>query len=76
MTLAEKIAEKSKMYFNQNLIFLLISLTALGLSEKFALDVTFWFAFVISILSTISVSVTMLAYTIHYWRRKVNKNKT
>lgn len=62
-----------KIYLNQNLWVLVLSLTILGIAEYFKLDVLFWFGFILSLITGISVIITMIPYTIEYWTKKMKK---
>jgi len=63
--------EQFKINLNQNLWGLLVGLSSLGVAEYFGLCVLFWFAFVVSAIMVPSVAATTLAYTINYWKHKL-----
>ncbi len=63
-------AEQFKINLNQNLWGLLLGLAALGKAEHFALCTLFWFALALSVIMTISVIFTTIAYTVNYWRNR------
>jgi hypothetical protein len=50
---------------------LVVGLVALGAAEYFHLSSLFWFALVLSVIMTVSVAATTLAYTINYWTEKM-----
>jgi len=60
-----------KINLNQNLWGLLLSLITLGAAEYFKLCVLFWFGFILSIITGLSVAITLIPYTIDYWKRKM-----
>ncbi|GEP52718.1 hypothetical protein FNO01nite_33900 [Flavobacterium noncentrifugens] len=64
-----------KINLNQNLWGLLLALLSLGVAEYFKLCILYWFGLILSILTSISFLVTLLAYTINYWKNKI-KNVT
>ena len=57
---------------NQNLWGLIVSLGSLGAAEYFQLLYFFWFSFALTVIMTLSIAVTTLAYTIAYWKKKGN----
>ena len=59
-----------KINLNQNIWGSIVALVSLGCSEYFDLPVLFWFAVVLSTIMTISVIVTVWAYTANYVRNK------
>lgn len=61
-----------KINLNQNLWGLVVGLSALGLAERFTLRLLFYFGIAISIIMVISVCFTTIAYTIDYWRNRLN----
>jgi len=63
--------DQFKIKLNQNLWGLLLGFVSLGLAEYYHLYTLFGFACVISVIMTLSVVVTMLAYTINYWKDKM-----
>lgn len=60
-----------KINLNQNLWGLLVSLLALGLSEYFCLSTLYCFGIILSIIATSSFVITLIAYTIKYWKEKM-----
>lgn len=62
--------EQFKINLNQNIWGLLVGLSSLGIAEHFHLKTLFWFAVVISSIMLLSVTVTIFAYTINYWKAK------
>ena len=66
-------ADNFKINLNQNLWGLLISLLTLGVAEYFDLSTLYGFGFILSILTSFSLSITLLAYTINYWKNKMKK---
>lgn len=60
-----------KINLNQNLWALVISLAALGFGEFYCLEKLTLFGWVLSIISGLSCSATLIAYTIHYFTRKL-----
>lgn len=63
-----------KINLNQNLWGLLLTLLTLGTAEYFELCTLYWFGLVLSGLTSISFLITLIAYTINYWKSKM-KNK-
>lgn len=57
---------------NQNLWGLVVSFISLGLSEYYTLCTLFWFSVIVSVIMTISVFITTIAYTYQYWKKKSN----
>ena len=64
-----------KINLNQNVWGLLLSLTTLGVSEYFNFKCLFWFGLILSVLTTISFTSTLTAYTINYCRKKIKNDK-
>ena len=65
------IEEQFKINLNQNLWGLFLVLLSLGVAEAYSLNTLFWFSVVLSTIMTISVIVTMIAYTCNYWKNKI-----
>ena len=57
---------------NQNLWALFISLSALGVAEYFQSPKLEDIAFILTIITAISCVFTLIAYTLNYWKRKLN----
>ena len=70
MTPMSNPAEQFKINLNQNLWGLVVGLVALGAAEHFQLNTLFWFSFAISLIMSVSVAFTTVAYTINYWRKR------
>lgn len=68
----DKVSENFKINLNQNLWVLVVSLLGLGVAEYFRLSRLLNISCVLSILSSLSVSITLLFYTINYC---INKSK-
>jgi len=66
-------AENFKINLNQNLWGLILSILTLGISEYFDLKTLFVFGLILSIISSLSFSITLVAYTINYWNEKMKK---
>ena len=64
-----------KINLNQNLWGLIVGLFGLGIADHFNLCTLFWFSFLVSVVMVVSVGVTTYAYTINYWREKMNRGK-
>lgn len=62
-----------KIELNQNLWALIVSLIALGASEYYELSTLYRFGFILSILTSISFFITLIAYTYIYCKNKFNK---
>lgn len=62
--------DQFKINLNQNLWGLIVSLSALGVAEHYALKTLYWLAVVLSVVMVLSVTVTTLAYTTNYWNNK------
>lgn len=62
-----------KIKINQNLWALFISFATLGASEYYDLKVLLKFGIFTSFISCVSFLFTIIAYTINYWRDKMNK---
>lgn len=60
---------------NQNLWALVISLTALGIGEYFQLQNLKKFGILLTITTSVSYLITLVAYTVNYWRNKMRKIK-
>ena len=61
-----------KINLNQNLWGLLLALLTLGTAEYFGLYTLYWFGLLLSGLTCISFFITLIAYTINYWKNKMN----
>jgi len=55
---------------NQNLWLLLIALSGLGASEHFCLGITKIFSIILVSMATLSMAITLFAYTLNYVKRK------
>jgi len=66
--------DEFKINLNQNVWVLIISLLTLGFSEYFCLKTLFVFGVILSILSSISILITLIVYTIKYSKSKL-RNK-
>ncbi|SIT13453.1 hypothetical protein SAMN05421761_1207 [Belliella pelovolcani] len=66
-------ADNFKINLNQNLWGLLLALLTLGTAEYFRLCTLYWFGIILSSLTSISFVVTLLAYTLNYWKGKMKK---
>ena len=66
--------ENAKINLNQNLWALSISLAALGLSELYCLNYLFYISLILCIIIGTSYIITLIPYTINYWRNKMRKN--
>ncbi len=66
-------SESFKINLNQNLWGLLMAMVALGLSEYYSLSTLFYISLIASIASIISYIITLIPYTINYWRAKIKK---
>jgi predicted RND superfamily exporter protein len=60
-----------KISLNQNLWGLLLSLITLGASEYYDLCTLYWFGLGLSAFSSMSFLITLIAYTINYWKNKM-----
>lgn len=65
--------ENLKINLNQNLWGLLLTLGTLGIAEYFDLHCLYWFGLILSIVSGISYIITLIAYTIKYWKNKLQE---
>jgi hypothetical protein len=61
------------LYLNQNLITMIVSLTALGLGEHLDLSFLTYFGVAMSAISGLSVAITTFAYTCHYCTKKFHR---
>lgn len=68
----EKIANEFKINLNQNLWVLIISFSGLGFSEYFDLQKLLSISYILSIVSSISVFITLIFYTINYSKNKLD----
>ncbi len=64
------IDENIKVKLNQNLWGLLLSFVGLGAAEYYHLCTLYWFSLVVSVIMTLSIAVTTIAYTVNYWKNK------
>jgi len=55
---------------NQNLWALVVSLATLGVSEYFCLRTLYWFGLILSIACSVSILLSLVAYTREYWYKK------
>lgn len=62
-----------KINLNQNLWGLFLTLLTLGTAEYFGLCTLYWFGLILSGLTSISFLLTTIAYTINYWKNKMDK---
>ena len=63
-----------KQSVNQNVFILIVSLSALGAADYFKLSCWFWtIGLILSIVSSISVIVSLYAYTDDYYKNKMGK---
>jgi hypothetical protein len=60
------------LYFNQNLITLIVSLTALGFGKHLNSCYLTYAGLIMSVVSGISVTITTFAYTVAYCMNKLN----
>ncbi len=60
-----------KINLNQNLWGLLLALITLGAAEYFGLSTLYWFGLVLSLLIGTSYIITLIPYTINYWKNKM-----
>jgi hypothetical protein len=63
-------ADHFRINLNQNLWGLVVSFLALGFAEYYHLPTLFWVSASTSVIMVISVALTTLAYTIHYWKSR------
>jgi hypothetical protein len=66
-------ADNFKINLNQNLWGLFLTLLTLGAAEYFGLCTLYWFGLILSGLTSISFLITLVAYTINYWKSKMAK---
>jgi hypothetical protein len=66
-------ADNFKINLNQNLWGLLLALLTLGTAEYFKLCTLYLFGTILSGLTSISFIVTLTAYTLNYWKGKMQK---
>lgn len=66
-------ADVFRINLNQNLWSVVISFSALGISEYYKLNILFWLSLILSVAMTLSVIVTTSAYTWNYCHDKFNK---
>lgn len=64
-------AENFKINLNQNLWGLFLALLTLGASEYYELCTLYWFGLILSCITSLSLLVTLVAYTINYWKNKM-----
>lgn len=64
--------ENFKINLNQNLWALIIALLTLGTAEHFKLCTLYWFGLILSVATSISLILTLRAYTINYCKSKMN----
>lgn len=62
--------ENFKINLNQNLWGLIISISSLGVSEFFYLNTLYYFALILTTLTTISYIITLIFYTKNYCKNK------
>lgn len=65
--------DEFKINLNQNLWGLLVTLITLGAAEYFDLCTLYWFGLILSLVASISFTVTLVAYTLNYWKNKMKK---
>lgn len=63
--------ENFKINLNQNLWGLITFLFTLGVAEYYQLCTLYWFGFLLSLLTSFSFLITLIAYTINYWKNKM-----
>ncbi len=65
--------DKFKINLNQNLWGLIISYSAVGLSQRYGFHELWWLAFVVSCAMSLSLLVCLVFYSINYCREKWKK---
>lgn len=60
-----------KINLNQNIWGLLLSLLTLGTSEYYKLVSLYYFGLILSIITSLSFVITLVAYTINYCKNKM-----
>ena len=63
--------EKIDVYINQNVLVLIIGLVGIFVSKEYAIPELLLPSRILTFLMLISVLICMFAYTIHYWRKKL-----
>ena len=63
-----------KLNLNQNLWALLVTLVAVGAAEYYNLCTLYIFGVILSTLVSLSFGVTLIAYTINYWKMKMKND--
>lgn len=66
--------DQFKINLNQNLWALVVSLLALGSAEYYCLKTLFWFGAILSGICSISLLLTLGAYTVNYVKNKAKKS--
>jgi hypothetical protein len=66
------VAEPFKINLNQNLWGLIVAFASLGAAEYWELCTLYWFAVLVSVLTTASIAVTVFAYTCVYWKNRMS----
>ena len=67
------VEEQFKINFNQNLWGLVVCYLALGAAEYWCLKWLFPLSLIASIGMTLSVLISLVPYTVNYWRNKMKK---
>lgn len=67
--------ENFKINLNQNLWALIVAFLTLGCAEYFNLDTLYYFGFITSIITSISISFSLFYYTKNYIQNKSAENK-
>lgn len=62
-----------KINLNQNLWGLLISILTLGTGEYYCLPTLYWVGIILTGTTAISYIITLIPYTINYWKNKNEK---
>jgi hypothetical protein len=70
----DKILDTFKINLNQNLWAVIITLSALGVSEYFGLSHLFCISYILAIVSALSFIITIAFYTWKYCSNKLNRD--
>ena len=62
-----------KLYINQNLIILIACYIGVAYADMNELRCLCCLSLVLFCLTALSIIATLIAYTIHYWRKKMEK---
>lgn len=65
--------ENFRINLNQNIWGLMISIVTLAAGEYYCLNTLFWVGVILTSVTGLSYVITLIPYTVNYWRNKSEK---